>query len=83
MSADRRNPAAPGLHPVIAQLVQARKDQNLSQEELAEAIGTSQSAVSCWESGKRRPSFASAARWAEVLGFRPFTLVRHEEASQS
>ena len=78
MSAYRKNPVTPDLHSVIAGLVQARKDQDLSQEALAGRLGTSQAAVSNWESGHRQPSFTSVARWAEALGFRPFTLVRRD-----
>lgn len=83
MSAYRRKGLVPPrLHPVLAALVEARRDQNLSQGELAERIGISASALSMWERGTRAPSFIDVARWAAALGFGPITLTRPEEASR-
>jgi DNA-binding transcriptional regulator YiaG len=39
----------------------------ISQGELAEDIGTSQSALSLWESKRRRPTGDAAIRWLETL----------------
>jgi transcriptional regulator with XRE-family HTH domain len=41
----------------------------MSQQTLAELIGTTQGRVSNWETGLRRPASFNAAKWAGVLGF--------------
>ena len=46
----------------------ARKEKNISQEELAEAIGSTKSAISRYESDKRQPRIEQLQRIAEVLG---------------
>lgn len=45
-----------------------RKQQQMSQGQLAEAIGSSQGAVSMWESGKRTPNIYYAYKIASALG---------------
>ena len=67
MSAYEVKPAA-GLDPLIAQLVRARKDQNLSQGELALKAGVSRGALCRWEIGRYRPALTSLTRWARALG---------------
>ena len=49
-------------------LAQIRSDAGLSQSALAEAVGTSQSAISQMESGERQPSFDMLRRLAKALG---------------
>jgi transcriptional regulator with XRE-family HTH domain len=44
-----------------------RIEADVSQAELARDIGTTQSALSLWEAGKRRPTGDSAIKWLEVL----------------
>jgi DNA-binding transcriptional regulator YiaG len=46
---------------------QIRQRARLSQSELAADIGTSQSALSLWEAGARRPTGETAIRWLEAL----------------
>ncbi len=49
-------------------LRQARLDAGLTQAEVAERLGTTQSAVARWERGAVTPSLAAAARFAEAVG---------------
>lgn len=45
-----------------------REKAGLTQEQLAEKIGTTQSAVALWETGRRAPMAAKLPKLAEVLG---------------
>lgn len=56
-----------GIHPLITQLVQARKARGLSQQALASLLGVTQTAVSYWEAGQRDVSFSQLVAWANVL----------------
>lgn len=49
-------------------IAQARAAKRLTQQELAERAGTSQSAISQIEKGERAPSFATASQIADALG---------------
>ena len=51
-----------------------RKKAGLTQIELAEKIGASQSALSRWESGKETPSMEILEKIAETLEITPFDL---------
>jgi transcriptional regulator with XRE-family HTH domain len=51
-----------------ARLAEIRTDVGFSQSALAEAVGTSQSAISQMESGERQPSFDMLRRLAKALG---------------
>jgi len=51
-------------------LIHARQRAGLSQEEVAQRMGTSQSAVARLESGRAMPSSASLARYAAATGSR-------------
>ena len=53
---------------VIEALVRARTKANLTQAELAERLGTTQSAVARLEGGKVSPSVATLRRYAEATG---------------
>lgn len=48
---------------------EARKRANLSQRELAEALGTSQSVIARWESGRVSPSFERVVEAIRACGF--------------
>lgn len=50
-------------------ILQARASADLSQEALAERIGTSQPTIARWESGKQLPSVRSLMRIADATGF--------------
>jgi predicted transcriptional regulator len=53
---------------VIEALVKARTEAGLTQTELAERIGTTQSAIARLESGGVSPSLATLRRYAEATG---------------
>jgi transcriptional regulator with XRE-family HTH domain len=52
----------------VARLRDARLDRGLSQAEVAERIGTTQSAVARLESGRSDPRLSTIGRYAEVVG---------------
>ena len=51
-------------------MIQARAESGLTQEDLAERMGTTQSTVARWESGKALPSCRTLMRLAEATGTR-------------
>ena len=53
---------------IAAELLRARKRTGLSQAELAERMGTSQSAIARLESGEALPSTKTLLRFAEATG---------------
>lgn len=57
-------------YEVARQLKEARKAQNITQEVLAERIGTKKSNISRLESGRYNPSLDFLVRVAEGLGRR-------------
>lgn len=54
-----------------------REDKGLTQQQLADRLGTSDVTVSRWETGKRRPDMDAQAAIAEALGIDPTDLFRH------
>ena len=57
---------------LLDEFLKARSKQGLTQAQVAEKIGTTQSAVARMESGKGKhsPSFATLSKYAEALGCR-------------
>jgi transcriptional regulator with XRE-family HTH domain len=55
---------------VARELIAARVRAELSQAELAQRMGTTQSAVARMESGRRLPSMTTLARYAKATGAR-------------
>lgn len=57
---------------LLDEILKARAEAGLTQADLAERIGTTQSAVARLESaiGKHSPSFATLKRYASALGYR-------------
>lgn len=55
-------------YDVISQIIAERQRQNITQEELANRIGTKKSNVSRFESGNYNPSLDFLAKIAEALG---------------
>jgi DNA-binding XRE family transcriptional regulator len=53
---------------IAAQLILFRTEQGLTQEQLAERVGTSHSAISRLESGQHSASFETLRRVAHALG---------------
>jgi len=49
-------------------MMQARMQSGLTQEELAKRMGTTQSVIARWESGKTLPSSRTLLRVAEATG---------------
>ncbi|MBD5556270.1 MAG: helix-turn-helix transcriptional regulator [Roseburia sp.] len=65
------NPSDTNLAPryeVVEQLKAARKAQDITQEVLAERVGTKKSNISRFESGKYNPSLDFLVKIAESLG---------------
>lgn len=56
------------IDPIVAELRQSRRRQRISQRALAAALGTQQSAVSEWETGKVQPSLTSVRAYADAVG---------------
>lgn len=56
---------------LIRSMIEARTKAGLSQDELAERMGTTQSTVARMESGKQLPSLRTLYRYAEATGTRP------------
>lgn len=53
----------------MEKIIAARRNAlGLSQQELAEELGVSQSAVAMWETGKRKPRSGELPKLAQVLG---------------
>src|SRR5687768_292272 len=79
----RRDPAAQVIYQetmqrakFLTQSIAARKKMGLTQQQLAEAMGTSQSAISDLESGRVEPQLQTLQRYARALGCRfDFALV--------
>lgn len=55
-------------YDVVEQLKAARKEQHVTQETLAERVGTKKSNISRFESGKYNPSIDFLIKVAESLG---------------
>ena len=57
-------------YALLDEFLKARADQGLTQAQVAEKIGTTQSAVARMESGrgKHSPSLATLSKYAEALG---------------
>jgi ribosome-binding protein aMBF1 (putative translation factor) len=55
---------------LAAALIKARSEAGLTQEEVAERMGTTQSAVARLEGGRSRPSTKTLAKFAEATGTR-------------
>ncbi len=62
---------------------QMRKEKNMTQAELADAVGVSKQAVSNWERGKRFPDVVLIEDLSRELGVSPAELIRGERAPAS
>jgi len=60
--------ALEGEFSVAAALIRARANAGLTQEQLAERMGTKQEVVARWEGGKVLPSTRTLARLAKATG---------------
>jgi transcriptional regulator with XRE-family HTH domain len=66
----REYEALVGEYELAAALIRARADAGLTQEQLAERMGTKQEVVARWEGGKVMPSTRTLARMAKATGTR-------------
>lgn len=55
-------------YEIISQIIEARKEQNITQEELALRVGTQKSNISRLESGSYNPSLDFLVKIAKSLG---------------
>ena len=89
MSPPERRSSFPGLgarserrHELIAELIKARRESELSQTEIAARMGTSQSAVARLESGDLDARLSTLERYAAALGRTVDWQVRSTEEKQ-
>lgn len=78
--------ALEGEFAFIDEVLKARAEAGLTQAEVAERVGTTQSAIARLESGSSRhsPSIATLQRYAGALGYRvEVRLVRQESAPET
>lgn len=69
--------ATPKPQPFPERIKQLRKDAGLTQRQLADFIGVSKAAVSCWETGVRdTPAGKNLMRLSEVLGLDPAEIMK-------
>ena len=64
----KEHDALEGAFAVAAALIRARAHAGLTQEQLAERMGTRQEVVARWEGGKVLPSTRTLARFAKATG---------------
>jgi DNA-binding XRE family transcriptional regulator len=55
-------------YQLVREIIKARTDRNLSQEQLAELIGTKQTNISRLESGRYNPSMKMLRKVASAMG---------------
>jgi len=65
--------------PVKLYLAEWRESRNLTQQQLADRLETSDVTVSRWETGKRRPDDDAKSAIAWVLGIEVVDLYRHPD----
>lgn len=66
-------------YQIISAIIQARIDQNITQQELATRVGTSKSSISRLESGTYNPSVEYLERIAKGLGSTLHIELRHNK----
>ena len=57
-------------YAVISQLITARVNKGMTQKDVAEKLGTKQSAIARLESGNANPSLEFLQRIAQVMGYK-------------
>ncbi len=62
---------------------QMRREKNMTQAELADAVGVSKQAVSNWERGKRFPDVSLIESLSETLGVSAAELIKGERIQKS
>jgi len=80
----RRPRSAPELLPAFAAVVRdLRLEQDMSQQELALAVGVHATVISRVENGRGSPSLATIEALAKAFGIQPSELLRRAEAEAS
>lgn len=64
------------MRPFRLYIAEWRDDKGLTQQQLADRLGTSDVTISRWETGKRRPDDNARAAIAEALDIQPLDLYR-------
>ena len=64
-------------------IARKRKEQNLTQEQLAETLGVSNKTISKWENGKCMPDYGIIQKLCEALGVTLPELMDGEDAADS
>lgn len=62
--------ALAGKFETVRELIAARTQAGLTQSDVAQRMGTTQSVIARLESGKRAPSLRTAQRFAQAVGAR-------------
>lgn len=65
--------------PFRLYIAEWREHRHLTQQQLADRLGTSDVTVSRWETRKRQPDLNAQAAIAEALDIEPFDLRRHPD----
>ena len=65
--------------PLRLYLAQWRTQRGLTQQQLANRLGTTDVTVSRWETGARKPDLDAQAAIAEALDIHPIDLCRHPD----
>lgn len=66
-----------GEFGMARELISARSRAGLTQTEVAERMGTTQSVVARLEGGKRTPSMRTVQRYAQAIGCRAVVRLEH------
>ena len=70
-------------HDIGLFIASKRKEQNLTQEQLAEKLGVSNKTVSKWETGKNMPDYSVVEQLCQVLNISVGELIAGKEKEQS
>jgi transcriptional regulator with XRE-family HTH domain len=65
--------------PIRLFIAEWREHRKLTQEQLAQRLGTSDVTISRWETRRRQPDLNAQAAIAEALDIEPFDLRRHPD----
>ena len=69
------------MNHIGKRIAQLRKEKNLTQEQLAEALYVTRQAVSSWENGKNQPDIETLTTLAEYFGVTIEELIYGEQRS--
>jgi DNA-binding XRE family transcriptional regulator len=56
------------IYEVVGAMIEARHDEGLTQKEVADRMGTTQSAIARLENARQLPSLAFVTRYATAIG---------------